>query len=46
MEQQSRLAIPLNWRNLSEDEDLVAVRWGDYRARVRATSGRKLLPQV
>src|SRR2546423_14893145 len=29
MEQQSRLAIPLNWRNLSENEDLVAVRWGD-----------------
>jgi hypothetical protein len=23
MEQQSRLAIPLNWRNLSQDEDLV-----------------------
>jgi len=46
MEQQSRLAIPLNWRNLSEDEDLVAVRWGVCRARVRATSGRKPLPQV
>ncbi len=46
MEQQSRLAIPLNWRNLSENEDLVAVRWGDCRARVQATYGRKPLPQV
>ena len=46
MEQQSRLAIPLNWRNLSQDEGLVAVRWGDCLARVRATYGRKPLPQV
>jgi hypothetical protein len=41
MEHQSRLAIPLDWRNLSRDEDLVAVRWGDCRVRVRATYGRK-----
>jgi hypothetical protein len=33
MAQQSRLAIPLNWRSLSQDEDLAAVRWGDCRAR-------------
>ena len=46
MEQQSRLAIPLNWHNLSQDEDLVAVRWGDCRARVRASYGRKPRPQA
>jgi len=46
MEQPSRLAIPLNWRSLSQDEDLVAVHWGDCRARVRATYGRKLRPQA
>jgi len=46
MDQQSRLAIPLNWHNLSQDEGLVAVRWGDCRARVRATYGRKLRPQA
>jgi hypothetical protein len=45
MEHQSRLAIPLNWRNLSQDEDLVAVRWGDCRVRVRATYGRKPFPR-
>ena len=45
MEQQSRLAIPLNWRNLSQDEGLVAVRWGDCLARVRATYGRKPRPR-
>ena len=46
MEQPSPLAIPLSWRNLSQDEDLVAVRWGDCRARVHATYGRKPLAQA
>jgi hypothetical protein len=39
MEQQSRLAIPFDQRNLSQDEDLAAVHWRDCRARIRATYG-------
>ena len=46
IEQQSRLAIPFNRRNLSQDEDLAAVHWRDCRARIRGTYGRNPLPQA